>query len=254
MSGTGGSAEFRPFREVLAELDAAFARAPRPSRIDACSCCTTAEVVAVLLSTPRKLLSASDLQEYATSSMMTMGSAADLRYFTPRILELCHTGEMTWPDIEIVYDHMRRADWKSWPEAGIVAELMDALWADVLTEYPSNEDPAELLCALGSAMGSVTAYLVSWSLLGTGAAIRNLRDFLVDDVALRHGRLVPKNAFWDSNDYPYNEVARWLTDGGARQAVEQAFARTTDAELMELLVESHDVLGVVDAGQRSGHA
>ncbi|WP_406231071.1 hypothetical protein [Nocardia sp. NBC_01009] len=245
-----GSGNFRPFREVLAELDAAFAQAKRPTRIDACPCCTTTEEVAVLLSKPRKMLGADDLQHYATSSMTTMGSAADLRYFTPRILELCHTGALNWPDIEIVYDHLRRADWKSWPEAGVIAELLDALWDDVLTEYPAFEDPAALLCALGRAADSVAPYLTSWSRLETSAAIHHLRDFLIDDVALRHGALVPTNAFWDPNGNPHSEVVRWLNSKGTRQAIDRAFTRTTDAELLELLAESHDVLTVVDADSR----
>ncbi|MGO4648063.1 hypothetical protein AB4305_24320 [Nocardia sp. 2YAB30] len=245
MPDTGG---FRQFHEVLAELDAAFAQAKRPTRIDACACCSTAEDVALLLSKPRKMLSADDLQYYAASSMMTIGSAEDLRYFTPRILELCHTGALDWPDIEIVYNHLCLADWKSWPEAGVIAELMDALWADVLTDYPAYEDPAALLCALGIATGSVAPYLTSWSLLETSAAIHSLRDFLINDVALQHGRLMPTNAFWDSNANAHKEVVRWLTGGGARQAVDQAFARTTDPQLLELLAESHHVLRVLDTG------
>jgi hypothetical protein len=111
--GNGKSAGARTFRAVLADSDDAFALAPRPTRIECCPCCTTAEEIAVLLSMPRKLLSANELQHYAASSMTTIASAHDLRYFTPRILELCHTGEMIWPDIEIVYDDLRRADWES---------------------------------------------------------------------------------------------------------------------------------------------
>jgi hypothetical protein len=87
MQGNGKSAGARTFRSVLADLDDAFALAPWRTRIESCPCCTTAEEIAVLLSKPRKLLSANKLQGYAASSMTTIGSAQDLRYFTPRILE-----------------------------------------------------------------------------------------------------------------------------------------------------------------------
>src|SRR5258705_7533660 len=83
MQGNGKSAGARTFRSVLADLDDAFALAPRPTRIESCPCCTTAEEITVLLSKPRKLLSANELQHYAASSMTTIGSAQDLRYFTP---------------------------------------------------------------------------------------------------------------------------------------------------------------------------
>ncbi|MFI5718040.1 hypothetical protein [Nocardia sp. NPDC051750] len=214
-----GSADFRPVGEVLAGLDAVFAQAERPVRIEACPCCLRPDAIEVLLRTPRHMLSVDDIRQYAVVAMLGAGSAADLRYFTPRILELCHTGEMDFPDLEIVYDHMHRADWKSWPEADAIVELMDALWAEVLTGYPDSDDPSVLLPAFGAATGSVAANLASWSRLETAAAGHSLRDFLTDHVVLRDGILVPNNPFWNADGDAYHEVVRWLNSGEARRAV-----------------------------------
>ncbi|MEU1982215.1 hypothetical protein [Nocardia sp. NPDC019395] len=237
------SANFRPVGEVLDGLDGVFARAKRPGRIDACPCCLRPDKIEVLLRRPRKMLSADDIRQYATVAMLGAGSAADLRYFTPRILELCHTGEMDFPDIEIVYDHMRRADWESWPEAPAIVELMNALWAEVLARYPDSDDPGVLLCAFGTATGSVVPNLASWSCLETAAAVHSLRDFLSDHVVLRHGTLVPDNPFWDTAGNAHHEVVRWLNGGEAGRAVDRILARgTDDHDLSRSLVESRAVL------------
>ncbi|WP_153408157.1 hypothetical protein [Nocardia macrotermitis] len=243
-----GSREFRSVGTVLAGLDAVFAQAERPVRIDACSCCLRPDEIEVLLRTPRQLLSVEDIQPYASVAMLGAGSAADLRYFTPRILELRHTGEMHFLDIEIVYDHMHRADWKSWPEAEAIVELMEALWAEVLTDYPDSEDPGALLPAFGTAVGTVAPNLASWSRLTTAAAVHSLRDFLTDEVKLRHGTLMPNNAFWNVDGDAHHEVIEWLNGGAARQAVDRALARgTEDQDRSRSLVESHAVLAQVRA-------
>ena len=219
-----------------------FARAPQPTHIESCLCCLRPDKIEVLLSKPRKLLSVDDIQQYAIVATNGAGSGEELRYFTPRILELCHTGEMVWPEIEIVYDHLHSADWKSWPEAEAVAELMDALWTEVLTDYPESSAPGDLLCAFGSAAGSVAPNVASWSSLRTSAAVHGLRDFLVDHVEPRRGALVPKNPYWDTDGSAHLEVVQWLNGGGARKAVDRAIARGSDDDLLRSLAESRAAL------------
>ncbi|WP_328391532.1 hypothetical protein [Nocardia sp. NBC_00416] len=252
-----GSDDVRPVDELLAALDTVFVQARRPPRLEACPCCLRPDKIEALLSRPRKLLSVDDLQQYTTVAMNGAGSAEDLRYFCPRILELCHTGEMDWPDIEIVYDHLRCADWKSWPEAGAVAELMDALWTRILTDYPESDAPGDLLCAFGSAAGSVATNLASWSRLEHAAAVHSLRDFLIDQVEVRNGALAPRNPFWDTKSTAHCEVVRWLNGGAARRAVDRAIARgTEDHDLLRSLVESVEVLelgGARSSAAETGH-
>ncbi|GGL35209.1 hypothetical protein [Nocardia jinanensis] len=239
-----GSAGIRTVEEVLAALDTEFAQARRPARIEACPCCLRSDKIEVLLDRPRKMLSVGDIRQYATVVMLGAGSAVDLRYFAPRILELCHTGEMDFPDIEMVYDRLRLADWTSWPESGVLVELMDALWAEVLSDYPDACEPSVLLCAFGAAAGSVAPYLASWSRLETSAAVHSLRDFLTDHVVLRRGALVPNNTFWDVDGVGHREVVRWLNGGEARRAVARALARPTDdRDRLRSLAESRDLLG-----------
>lgn len=154
----------RPLADVVAALDDAFAAAPRPTAIDACPCCIRAEEIAVLLNTPRRRLQADDLAGYGVDVMNTVGGAEDLRYFTPRLLELALAPDgMTWPDMELLFIKLGRANWWSWPEATILQELMDALWTDVLTHHPSWAGTGEVLCSLGSAQASIAHRLHAWS-------------------------------------------------------------------------------------------
>ncbi|MFI1462116.1 hypothetical protein [Nocardia carnea] len=236
-----GSEDFRPVGEVLAALDAVFAQVERPERIDACPCCLRPDKIEVLLNKPRTDLSADDLRQYVTVAMMGAGSAEDLRYFTPRILELCLTGEMDWPDIEWVYQRLRDAGWRAWPEAGAIAELMGALWAEVLSDYPDSYDPNELLWTFGNAGESVAANLQSWSRLRTPAAVHSLRDFVVDDVVSQDGRRVP-NGLWHTDTAAHREVVQWLDGGEARLAVERAIAQETHQELLHMLNQCRDSL------------
>ncbi|MFJ3637934.1 hypothetical protein [Streptomyces sp. NPDC090112] len=230
----------RPHAEVVAALDAAFGAVPRPTEIDSCPCCLRPEEAAVLLSTPRRQLRADDLVSYGVNVMDTVGSAEDFRYFAPRLLELSLVIDgMDWPDLEVTFIKLARADWQSWPEAAILAELMDALWADILTQDPSWLDVGALLCALGSAQPSITQRLHAWSALDNAASIANLHDFVTTQTDIRKGRLVPRNAYWDSTSATFAELSSWLSDGPATAAVQAAIASQTSEQVLAQLADIH---------------
>ncbi|GAA2738933.1 hypothetical protein [Actinocorallia aurantiaca] len=233
----------RPPADVVAALDGAFAAAPRPTNIDACSCCIRAEEIAVLLNTPRQRLQVDDLVAYGVHVMNTVGGTEDLRYFAPRLLELSLTPDgMTWPDLELIFIKLGQANWWSWPEAMILKELMDALWIDVLTHDPSWVGTGELLCSLGSAQPSIAHRLHDWSALRTAAAIANLHEFLTTETEIKDRRLVAQNAYWDTASTTYTELSTWLNDGPALAAVEAAIAAHTSEAVQAQLTAIRDRL------------
>ena len=233
----------RPLADVVAALDDAFAAAPRPTAIDACPCCIRAEEIAVLLNTPRRLLQADDLAGYGVNVMNTVGGAEDLRYFAPRLLELALAPDgMTWPDMELLFIKLGRANWWSWPEATILRELMDALWTDVFTHHPSWAGTGEVLCSLGSAQASIAHRLHDWSALHTPAAIANLHEFLTTETQIKDKRLVPCNAYWDTTGTTYTELSTWLNDGPALTAVEAAITAHTSEAIQAQLTAIRDRL------------
>jgi hypothetical protein len=233
----------RPHAEVVAALDGAFATVPRPTDISTCPCCLWPEEAAVMLSKPRQQLQVDDLVSYGVNVMNTVGSAEDFRYFAPRLLELSLIIDgMDWPDLELTFIKLARANWQSWPEAAILAELMDALWADILTQDPSWLDTGTLLCALGSAQPSIAHRLHTWSALDSAASIANLHEFVTTQTDIREGRLVARNAYWDTTSATYAELSSWLSDGPAAAAVEAAIASHTSEQVLTHLAAIHNRL------------
>lgn len=211
----------RPLPQVIAELPDRFADAPRPRAIDACDCCRP-ESIAVLLQKPRAELTADELWSFAFRVLGTVGDAADLRYFAPRLLELALSDERTAIDVELVFGKLAQADWRDWPEAPVLRELADALWHDTLTRQPPRFEADTVLDALGRFdEPRVGAYLLEWSQLETTVAISQLLDLVQCRL---HGRRVAP------------EIADWL-DGPAREAVRTAFDQATTEETLTLLAD-----------------
>ncbi|MER7767460.1 hypothetical protein [Kitasatospora sp. NPDC096140] len=225
-------------QHLLAGLPAAFAAAPRPGRIDACPCCTPQAALDTLLRTPRERLGPDELTRYATSVLNTVGSPADLRYFTPRILRLLLTGELLLPDLEPFCGKLDRAAWRDWPEAPYLGELLDALWTDVLTG-PEWWDAEAVLCALTAAdPGSVDRRLAEWARLATPTAVERLHEFLLVGPG-------PRNAFWDRTSPSYRAFTAWLRGPVLLDAVADAFDRTEEPAHLEQLATVHDILGTL---------
>ncbi|MFD8754485.1 hypothetical protein ACFV0O_26370 [Kitasatospora sp. NPDC059577] len=217
-------------------LPDAFAAAPRPTVIDACPCCTPQVAIDTLLRTPRERLGPEDLTRYAASVLNTVGSPADLRYFTPRILQLLLAGELTLPDLEPFCLKLARAGWSDWPEAPYLRQLLDALWSDVLTG-PAWWDAEAVLCALAAADPAGTdGRLAAWERLATATAVDRLHEFLLDS----GGR--PRNAFWDRGGAAHLAFTAWLRGPALRRAVEEAIDRTDGSGPLEQLFTVHDVL------------
>ncbi|MCM6775665.1 hypothetical protein NDR87_18520 [Nocardia sp. CDC159] len=232
----------REIRRALQALDDAFAPVRPPPAIDVCPCCRRVEDFAVLLMRPRSQLTGRDLGPYAFSVLDTVGSAADLRYLTGRMLQLLHTHDPDMPAVETCYGKLRRAGWRSWEQAGAIAAVFDALWTDLLTDEPPHENVGTLVCALGSAEDTLAARLARWARLDSAAAILRLHEFLTRDCRRKHGVLIPNNAFWDRTLPTYREVVAWLGEGPALAAVTAAFDRVDDPALLEVLGGIHGVL------------
>ncbi|MEV0062261.1 hypothetical protein [Nocardia sp. NPDC050718] len=237
-----GGQRNQPIAKALAALDAAFARVTPPASIDACPCCRTPRDYARLLDHPRSALTAADLSAYTFRALTTVGSATDFRYLAGRILQLLHTDDRAMPDMEVVYGKLRLAGWQTWPEAEAVTSVMDALWAHQFTNDLPEGDIGAVLCALGTAQGTVAHRLIDWSDLADAAKVRQLHDFVLRHCRVRGGTAVPSNAYWDRASEAYGELVEWLDGGAALGAVVAAFERSDDSQTLELLGEIHSFL------------
>ncbi|MBW0274046.1 hypothetical protein ATM97_32535 [Nocardia sp. MH4] len=227
---------------ALSALDEAFARVPAPASIAACPCCRHSGDYAILLRRRRRDLTGSDLGAYTYRALTTVGSATDFRYLAGRILQLSHTHDAAMPDLEVVYGKLGRAGWQSWPEAEAITAVMDALWRDQFTDGRPEVSIGTVLCALGSAQGTVAARLIEWGELAGHAGVQRLHEFVSQHCRRKGDVTVPSNAYWDKGSGDYGELVDWLNGGAALGAVVAAFERADDPNTLELLSEIHAVL------------
>jgi len=89
---------------------------PAPTIIDACPCCVPTAEIEILLSVPKRELTADQLQSYSSSAFLTAGDVTDYLYFLPRILELSIRDELWWPSPKVIGRATKSADLHNWPE------------------------------------------------------------------------------------------------------------------------------------------
>jgi hypothetical protein len=131
---------------ALDRLYAAFAHVPRPTAIEACShCWTDRDTAALLAPVPLRAMTADMLRRYAAKALTTVGTEADFRYFVPRLLDIACTTGFDHPNLEILLDRLRLAEWSRWGPAGqdAIRELLLARRAAALQEAQND---AEDLC------------------------------------------------------------------------------------------------------------
>jgi hypothetical protein len=106
---------FKPLREAIAAQYLAFAAA-RPDDVRGCACCTTSQQLAAIVSAPREVLGAAELDFYARKAMTTVGTVADFRYYWPRLAELALTDEIL-TDTEVLFGKPLYGAHYTWPKA-----------------------------------------------------------------------------------------------------------------------------------------
>lgn len=198
---------------------------PAPRTIEGCDCCMTPAERATLLAKPLRSLGASELEGYASSAVLTVGTGDDLRYFWPRLAELSLGGELV-TDSEIVFTKPARAEWRSqWSPAE--RDALDGL-AHAIVEWMGEEeleaaDVDSWICSIGRLGGDVTRYLDPL-LADSDAAMTNLRGLFEWNVRrLRRGQLF--NAFWKDEPGATYLVA-WFERPDVRAAIDRAYAHT----------------------------
>lgn len=212
-----------------------FAANPRPRSIDYCPCCFTSdEERAVLALVPLRQVPIDVIRPYAADVMLTVGDAADLRYFLPRIVEIATLETFNYPELEGLIGRLPRAGWTSWPqgEQDAVRAYFQAMWTDALFADDPVVDYDAALCAIGNAEDDLTAYLAPWTdNLDRPDLIMALRGFVECCRMDRHGRLRPSNAYWGDRDRP---VVDWLNGPELRAAVEARLAAHPDGDAAEI--------------------
>ena len=209
--------------EAVRALYDAFASRSRRAEIefDACDHCVSPQEARALARTPLRDLDAELLSTFilnATSE--TWGTADDLWFYLPRILELVATGGFNSYNLWSLFFVMG-LQWRDWPQEqqDAVSRYMSALWQATIAGYwhPGNLSVLEVLEAAGDLGVRVDSYLHEWETDSSEAAALHLAWLI---------RNRPKpDAEWS------REVDRWLSGPAPIRLLGQALDTASTPEV-----------------------
>ena len=191
--------------QAIEILYSAFDDVPKPTSIDGCPCCMTAEELDRLLSIPRKELTGDDLGSYAASAFLTVGSLNDYLYLLPRILEISITDESWWPDIEVTGRAIRETKVSDWPEHR--QQALASLFESVIEHIVENGEHHRIdgwMCGAGRTFIDVRPCL---------SIIEKNEDAVLEYWKANAGKLDEGklgNEFWDLPNPQYDEIVQWF--------------------------------------------
>lgn len=208
---------------AVTHLYEAFANVPKPHMIDGCPCCIERREVDKLLSTPIKDISPGQLAPYASAAMLTVGSAEDLRYFLPRILEIRTSDWGWWPNVEVIFGALAEAKWHEWPapEQEAVRQLVSAVIQQFLesdNEYMADEIDS-WLCAIARAGDSAVPYFEQMFAEGHVEKVRQIHELNAN--SLMKGKLT--NNFWAAPGR--REVVTWFERPDVKDSIAHAYRK-----------------------------
>jgi hypothetical protein len=177
--------------------------------------------------------------------MLTWGTSADFRYFTPRILEQAAAGQWVYSDLEIAFGRLGAADWRQWPseEATAVERVLELLWRDTLSSWPGPYGADPVLCALGNAVDDLGAFLDCWvAVIDSEAGARHLRQFIAVNIPSFYPGRRLANAFWPGRGSQAAQVAGWLMSPRLKDAVTEAYLRAATPAAAHALAEADQYL------------
>jgi hypothetical protein len=183
----------------------AFCPVARPVKIDGCRCCIDDREVYVMMNKPLRELSAAELSSYASSVFLTVGSAADYRYYLPRIVEHVANVDGWWPGPELLGRSLACAGWTKWSEdeRGAVAGFFEAILRHH-ARLRAGYDIGDWLCGIAAAGVDMAPFMkILWEDPEAAVAL-----FRVNAASLAGGGL--QNGFWSENPAGMKQVVAWF--------------------------------------------
>ena len=183
----------------------AFSTVPKPRHIDGCPCCLDKQDIRDLLEKPLRELTGSDLSSYASSAFLTVGDAADYKYFLPRILEISATDSSWWPDVAVTGRAIRSADPDTWT-AGQRQALGDFLESVIGTAIESGRysEIDDWLCGIAWMGLDVRPFL--GQVAKCPAAVLDYFESNADTLPQRK----LSNAFWELPNPGHDAIVNWF--------------------------------------------
>lgn len=190
---------------TIDSLYCSFEDVAKPTSVEACPCCMTAEETEILLAKPLRELTSSDLSTYSADALLTVGSVADYVYFLPRILDISINDEMWWPDIEVSAKKIKTIveTGLSSDKSSAITNFFDAAIEHILqTENYHRLD--EWVCAIAAAHFDVHSALERIEAKSDAV----IEYFASNAKELNRDRL--SNAFWVLPNEKHDEIVAWF--------------------------------------------
>lgn len=214
-----------------------FARYPSPEDLWVCEQCGPEWSVGDIRATPLRSIS---LPQLVAIHVMTLSDDA-LRYFLPRLMELMLTTRAPVFDFRLADLADRLPRWQP-DELGVVRQLAEAVWQELLHEYP---------CDLGyfsdcpSALDFITwcdldlvAHLDSLTVTRTSAAARHLADLVAAVFTMRDP--------FESASKP--TVLAWMRSSEIGERLQSAFFAADSDQVAGQLSNAHELWTVCANG------
>lgn len=183
----------------------AFNDIEQPTMIDGCPCCFDEGEIRKLLGTPLRQISSELLASYASSALLTVGSASDYLYYLPRILEISIHEASWWPTIEVTGRAIRDTHIDSWPT--VRRNELKRFVASAVGHIVENEEYDridEWLCSVGR-MGFEVLPCLAIIERNEKAVLAFWED---NSGRLNDGKL--GNEFWDLPNDAHDEIVSWF--------------------------------------------
>jgi hypothetical protein len=154
-------------RDALEGLYAAFAPYPAPTTLEGSPYKDTVGMLRSLQAAPLRMLSDDQIGPYAGSALLTVGGVPDYKHYLPRIIELGMRGSgHMGADAPIIAERLKRAAWRTWPEAEQVSvrSAFRAAWSWSVEQHPDFGATAEdWLCGIAALGEPIERLLREWS-------------------------------------------------------------------------------------------
>lgn len=208
--------------DAIERVYQAFARYPRPQRVEGCPCCVTSAHEERLRSHPLRKLPAESLTRYAFKALSTWGGVDDLRHYLPRILELVVTQQMNGINPQTVFGKLELGGWTEWPapQRDAIDALLSAWWTGAVLR--ADESVVEVLASVlrtGRPLDELLAIARVHAQSDAGARA----SLLAIAVALGRNRTLDAWVTPETSD----AAAEWL-GAHARPLLERALAEDAD--------------------------
>ncbi len=175
-----------------------------------------------------------EIQPFAEHLLLTCGVIEDLKFVLPRLLELSATGQLDYPDCEVIFGKLAASHWLSWEQEEMMAiqAFLKTWWLLELNQTNNLETAFAALCCTEI---QVQEFLVTWRDLQP-VSLANFVNQNLTMLALgkRFNAYTPKSVM--------PSILEFLQESETRAAFEQAFYSQTDASQLHILSLAEQLL------------